>query len=1123
MLSAPSSQVGSYRLLKLRGSGGMGEVFEAVNEHTGQRVALKLLSRAVTREPQVVARFLNEARALVSLDLPDVVRAFHCEKLADQVYLVMELLEGLSLREWMERHSGLVPRESALALCAQVARVMAEIHVRGIIHRDLKPENVFLCTDASAALGYRVKLLDFGIAKVPPFGDDGLAATQVHTHEHAFIGTYHYMAPEQLRNASSVGGAADVYSLGVMLFELLSGRRPFVSDEMVEVISAHMSEQAPLLGQLVPSTPGALSTFVASMLAKSPEERPPMTRCRDMLSRPWAQEQDTCPVPGLAPFSEAQAELFFGRKEETGAVLGLLDEARSGGRRWVQLEGPSGVGKSSLLQAGVLPRLVDPPPPELPRWSVAIVRPSFEPVRSLAEALGVVFPALEVEDVERRLREGPEALETLVQEQVPEGALLLLVVEPLEELFTSGAAERFVLDALLAHALGAEDSRLRLLTGLRSDFLHRLEQLPKLSRRLREAARYPLLPMEEAALEEVVLGMARHAGLRLSEGLSTRMVREARGEGGGLPLLGHALRSLWAMSGGAPLTHEHYVRMGGVGGALSQQAEQLLSELGEEGRERAKWLLLALVQVGRGAQDTRRPRSRREVLLEAGGDTLAEEVLLRLSGLSGGARLVLLSGGPEVEAQRVDLVHETLLQRVPSIVTWLDAERRQLEIRADLEVAARTWDEAKRPSEGLPLGTLLAYYREGVVTPGRGVRGVSPRAEAFLQAASRLERRRRSTRRALVFAASLAMLVILVTAVRAEQERARAEQAQVHATENLRRLITAVDDFVGDVDWKLSWLPNTLEIRLRLLNKFDGVLRDLPEGEKQRHEVVLARAETAHRLGDVAFLNGTLDAATAQLHQARELLRQGKRLGIADDELRTSWAYNHSKQGKVDMAEGRWSEARERIRQSIDTFKSPRTADSRSLAVSLTELAELDLQERREGQVDEAIELFEQALPLFSEEDSLYGAILHAHALAHQAEALRQAGRLEEAKPRLNEAVRLAQREVEANPGDHHRKWLWSWVLLWNARHEVDLGREADAESDYVAVENQARVLLQGERSSKRFALVLAEALRGHEELARRRAESTRVTPLYEERCELVRRFLEMDAKDARFKGLACE
>nr|WP_255203549.1 serine/threonine-protein kinase [Myxococcus sp. AM011] len=1124
-MTAAPPQVGPFRLLKRLGSGGMGEVFEAVNEDLGQRVAVKLLSRELVQEPQMVARFLQEGRALVGLDLPGVVRAFHCEELADQVFLVMELLEGLSLRKWMTEHSGLVPRESSLTLCAQVARVMEEIHARGITHRDLKPENVFLCDDASAALGHRIKLLDFGVAKLPPFRDDGLAATEVHTHENAFIGTYHYMSPEQLRSASSVDGAADVYSLGVMLFELLAGRRPFVSDEMVEVVSAHVNEPAPLLGQLVPSIPGALSTFVASMLAKSPAERPSMARCRDMLSRPWAHEQDTCPVPGLAPFSEAQAELFFGRKVETGRVLGYLDEARSGGRRWVSLEGPSGVGKSSLFHAGVLPRLGDTPPSGMPRWRVAVARPSYEPVRSLAKALVVAFPGAEVDDVERGLRAGPEGLRAFVQAHVPEETLLLLVVEPLEELFTSGAAEQTVLDGLLGSMLSEEEGRLRLLTCLRSDFLHRLERLPKLSRLLQEAERFLLLPMDEAALAEVVDGMARRAGLTLSEGLAARMVREAKGEGGGLPLLGHALRSLWAMSGGAPLTHEHYDRMGGVGGALSQQAEQLLASLGAQGRERAKWLLLSLVQVGRGVQDTRRPRSRSEVLAEAGDDAVAEEVLLRLSGLSGaksgepGPRLVLLSGGVKVESQRVDLVHETLLQRVRPLVTWLDEERRRLEVLADLEVAARSWEEAKRPRVGLPQGTMLSHYRNGVTISGRGARRVSPRAEAFLQAATRLERNRGWTRKALVLAASLAMTVMLLVTVQARQERARANR-------NLTHIMNSAEELVSSADWELSWIPNTLGVRKALLRDLSSTLGGLPPEEQHEREVLWGRIKMDHRIADMSFLNDTLQMAGEHLRQARGLLETGEALGVGGDDYRMQWAFNHSKQGKVDMAAGRLVQARARFQQSIEYFEAQRAISPNSIdgdrdsAVSMGELAELELVE---GRVDEALRWFGKSLPLFSRTDPDYGATLHAQALAHQAEALRRAGRLADARLLLDEAVEFMTHEVAAHRGDHHRKWVMGWVRLWNARLAADQQRWVDAEASYELATKLGRELLEGEPTSKRFSLMLLEALRGHEALARRRGDFSLSTRLRTVRCPWVEDFIKRDADDVRFRALSCE
>ncbi|MFY1829476.1 protein kinase domain-containing protein [Myxococcus fulvus] len=1124
MLRAPSSQVGPFRLLRLCGSGGMGEVFEAVNENTGQPVALKLLSKEASREPQVVARFLQEGRALVGLDLPDVVRAYHCEKQADQVFLVMELLKGSSVRGWMESFPGGVPRELALELCAQVARVMAEIHVRGIVHRDLKPENVFLCPDPSVPLGHRIKLLDFGIAKLPPFLDDGLAATQVHTHENAFIGTYHYTAPEQLRSASSTKAAADVYSLGVMLFELLAGRRPFESKEMVEVISAHVNTPPPSLGQLVPTIPGALATFVASMLAKTPEDRPTMARCRDMLLRPWSQEQDVCPVPGLAPFNEAQAELFFGRRAETLRVLESLDEARSGGRRWVSLEGPSGVGKSSLLHAGVLPRLREPPLPGLPRWVVVVARPSYEPVRSLAKALVTAFPSQDVDAVERGLRSEPEGLRTFVQANVPEDSLMLLVVDPLEELFTSGSAEQSVLDGLLVTAL-CEEGRLRLLTCLRSDFLHRLEQLPRLPHQLQEAMRFPLLPMDEAALKEVVDGMARQAGMQLSEGLAERMVRDAKGEGGGLPLLGHALRSLWTLSGGAPLTHEHYDRMGGVGGALSQQAEQLLASLGEQGRERAKWLLLSLVQVGRGVQDTRRPRPRSEVLAEAGGDARAEEVLLRLSGLSGaegcepGPRLVLLSGGPEVESQRVDLVHETLLQRVRPLVTWLEEERRDLEVSADVEVAARNWEEAARPNEWLPRGTMLTHYQGGVGTVGRGVHRLSPRANAFLQTASRLERRRVWTGRALVAMASLSVVVMLGVTVQTRRERERADQ-------NLHRIMNSAEGIVSDADWELSWIANTLEVRRALLRGLSASLEGFSAEEQQRREVLWQRISLAHRMADLSFLNDALQVAGEHLLHARKLLAQGEALGFGGEDYRMQWAFNHSKQGKVDLAAGRLAEARARFLQSVDYFEAQRAAAPRSIsgdrdsAVGLSELADLEI---AEGRVSEALRWLEQAVPLFSTQDPDYGAALYAQGLAYQAEVMRRAGRIEDARPRLDEAMRLMTQEVNAHRGDHHRKWMLGWVRLWSARLAAAEGRRMDAEAGYEAVTKLGRELLAGESTSKRFALMLAEALQGHEELAIQGGDTGHATRLREARCTLVRAFQARDREDVRLNTLACE
>lgn len=219
-MRGPGDHVGPYLLRHVLGSGGIGQVFAAFDERQGEEVAVKLLNPEAMKDPQVVARFLQERTALTRIRHPGVVRVLDCDRLADgTVYLVMELLRGCSLREWIQHQPGPVPLRVALAISRRIAEVMVDVHTTGIVHRDLKPENVFLCSGDDAALGDRIKLLDFGIAKVPP-SEGPRSDTQVRTNGTHFLGTYLYTAPEQGRDPANVKGSADVYALGVLLFEL---------------------------------------------------------------------------------------------------------------------------------------------------------------------------------------------------------------------------------------------------------------------------------------------------------------------------------------------------------------------------------------------------------------------------------------------------------------------------------------------------------------------------------------------------------------------------------------------------------------------------------------------------------------------------------------------------------------------------------------------------------------------------------------------------------------------------------------------------------------------------------------------------------------------------------------
>ncbi|NOK36067.1 protein kinase [Corallococcus exercitus] len=1128
-MTAPETptHVGPYRLGRLLGSGGMGRVFAALHAESGQEVALKLLSPASTEDPQLVARFLQEAHALARLDHPGVVRVLDSGRTGTTAFLAMELLQGQSLREWMNEARG--DFRGALALCRQLASIMVDVHARGIVHRDLKPENILLCPDDTKAVGPRMKLLDFGIAKLPPRESGSLDPTHVHTHESTLIGTYAYMAPEQFRSAATVGPRADVYSLGVVLFELLAGRTPFESAEPIELLTAHAQLEPPALRQCAPGVPGALSAFVETLLAKEADARPSMAQCLQVLEQPWTPEPDVCPIPGLAPFTESHATLFYGRDAEVAALLGLLEEARVGARRWIQVEGPSGGGKSSLLHAGLLPRLRTLERREGARWLIATVRPSATPWEGLAQALATVLAPVEEgasKDVLLRvLREGPAGLRDLVSARAPPGFLLLLVLEPLEELLTLDAADRQAFDGLLSEALRGHDVPLRLLTAVRGDFLHRLEQqLPALARSLPEAVRYPLPPMGEPGLAQVVHGLSRHAGLQLEGPLASRMVEDARDEGGRLPLLSHALRGLWGLHAEGPLTLAHYNRMGGVGGALSRQAEGLLDALGPEGRERAKWLLLDLVQVGRGVPDTRRPRSRQEVLDAAGGDRLAEEVFSRLSGtvpgMEPGPRLIMLSGDPEPSRQRVDLAHETLLHQVPSLVGWLDRERTLLERQAELETAASVWEQARHPEDGLPTGALRLHYQGSTDALAEGSpqsRRLSPRAVRFLKAARRLEQRHARTRWMWRAFATLAILIIFFSAVRSEQQRRRAEAS-------LRGLITSTDDFVDQVDWRLSWLPFTLEPREKMLHRYEELLSTLPDSEREQAAVRLTRIKLFHRLGDMAYIDARLSDAEGALDKALEELRAGQALHPDDNDLRKQQGLNDSKRAKVAWARGRWAEARGLLEESLELLKRSDNGkdpeDSRrSLAVSLAEVGDLDLANLR---LADAVERYGEAIELHARNPGFYNSALLAETLAVRGAALRMEGDFARSRVDLERALRLARDCVRADRGRQYFQWVLTRSLVGLATLDAEEGHAEHAREHYEEALTLGQQLRQGEMPSKRFALVLLQALSGYETWARMQARSPLEHKLRQQRCGLAKEFQEKDPEDLRFQAAGC-
>jgi serine/threonine protein kinase len=259
---------GSYRLLAELGRGGTGVVFAAAHEHSDHRVAIKILRAELSNSRQAVARFFHEARSAARVADPGVIEFYESGYADDgSAFIAMELLTGESLATRIAR----APRVSLAFLQyvgREVARTVGAAHAQRIVHRDLKPDNVFLAREEHSPFCARVKVLDFGMAKLNP--DDGPYSFV--TDKGALIGTPLYMSPEQCRGAE-VDARSDVYALGCMLYELACGRPPFVEGGLGLILGAHVYAPVRSPRELVPNLPEALDQLLRRALAKDPAQR----------------------------------------------------------------------------------------------------------------------------------------------------------------------------------------------------------------------------------------------------------------------------------------------------------------------------------------------------------------------------------------------------------------------------------------------------------------------------------------------------------------------------------------------------------------------------------------------------------------------------------------------------------------------------------------------------------------------------------------------------------------------------------------------------------------------------------------------------------------------------------
>jgi tRNA A-37 threonylcarbamoyl transferase component Bud32 len=317
MIGIGSLVNGKYQIVRLLGDGGMGSVYEGRHAVLGTRVAIKVLHPELSRRPGLVERFLQEARVAAQIRSPHVVQVTDVDRTPEgDAYIVMELLEGESLSAVMERQRKL-PVATACDYTLQILEALEAAHALGVIHRDLKPENVFLTFPGSKAL---LKLIDFGIAKAHRTDPQQKNLTVAGV----VMGTAEYMAPEQARSADKVDARADLYAVGVLLYEMIAGARPVNGDDArVIALRVERGDVVPLV-QAAPDAPRELAGLVHRAMAARPELRfATATEMRLALERAaMARRPATASVPGAPPRAPDAVATMAPRDTSTPMLAG---------------------------------------------------------------------------------------------------------------------------------------------------------------------------------------------------------------------------------------------------------------------------------------------------------------------------------------------------------------------------------------------------------------------------------------------------------------------------------------------------------------------------------------------------------------------------------------------------------------------------------------------------------------------------------------------------------------------------------------------------------------------------------------------------------------------------------